>query len=308
MRSSIAPCLVLLVSVALACQAAERSTVVAKVEGTMITVKDVQNRLQEYRTDGTPDPTPFSFEFKKNVLNELIEETAIAWEAKRREIKIAEEELDKAIKDVEQDYPDDSFKKILADQGVSYERWKSQLRFKLLLAKVTEELSRDVPPPQENMIWAYFEKRKEDFQQQAQVHLEQIVVKTKEDGELILAELEKGRSFGELARTYSFTPEANQGGNLGFVSKGVMPPQLEKAIFKLKVGKPSRIIESEYGFHVVRILEKRPEKMQTYEEARPKIIAMLTRKDREVRFSNWRQETLPKMKIERNHALLKTIP
>jgi peptidyl-prolyl cis-trans isomerase C len=285
----------------------ESDSVVAKVNSESISADELRSRLHEYQVNLKGAPSPEGQTFRERVLNELIEEKVMLAEAKSRSLDVSPEELDRALKDVEKDYSKESFDKQLSDKKISYSRWRSRMRLKLLLDKVIAAVTKEVPPPTEGAVAAYYRDHEPEFRRPEQVHLQQIVVKTAEDAKRIADELKKGKPFEQLARMHSFTPEASQGGDLGLVEKGVMPPAVEEAYLKLPVGKISSVIQTEYGFHVVRVLDRHPDHLEPLTEAKPQIVRTLTQQDREQKFSAWRRDVLSRAKIERNHALLEKI-
>lgn len=283
---------------------ASSDSVVARVNGMPISADDLRARLHEYQANWKGDPSPEARAFRERVLNELIEERILLAEAEARKIEIRPEELEAALKSVERDYPGESFEKVLAEKRITYSRWRERMRLKLTLDKVVSDLTKEIPAPSEAAIRDYYRSHEAEFRHPEQVRAAQIVVKTAEDGARILEELKKGKPFEELARAHSFTPEAGQGGDLGFLERGVLPPPLEEAFWKLPAGKQTPVIQTDYGYHVVKVLERRPERTEPLEEARPRILKELTQMEREQKFSAWRREVLSRAKIEKNHALL----
>ncbi len=78
-----------------------------------------------------------------------------------------------------------------------------------------------------------------------------------------------------LAREHSLSPDARQGGDLGFFPRGVMPPPFDEVCFSLKPGQLSGVVRSSYGFHLFKLLEKRPARRRPLEEVAPSIAARL---------------------------------
>lgn len=296
-----------LVAVGLNCHPSAETELLARVESLGITVEDFQGRLQEYEFDPKTSTASDFLKFKKKILHELVEEKVMILEARKRKIKVEAPELNQAITEIKQDYPHQSFQSMLDKKKISYARWRDRMRLKILLSKVITDITKDVPSPGLKQIESYYKKYKDDFRQKEQVHLKQIVVKSKEDAKKILKELKKGALFEDLAQKHSFTPEASQGGDLGYVSKGIMPEELEKVIFKLKANKIGPIIQSQYGFHVVKVLDQKKERVRPLKEVRSKIAQTLTQKQREKRLETWRKETFSKIKIERNDSLLASL-
>jgi peptidyl-prolyl cis-trans isomerase C len=293
----------------LGCSSSGERSVIARVDGESIRVEEFRSRMREYQLSGSRPlgATEEAMELKKQILNELIEEKVMLTEADRRKLEVTPVELDQALKDVTRDYPNGTFEEALKAKPMSMARWRERMRLKILLEKVITDITKGSPAPTEETVSSYYQTHTEEFHKSEQIHLQQIVVRTAEDGAKILDELKRGQPFETLAQTYSFTPEAAQGGDLGFVAKGIMPNAIEDAVAKLPVRKPSAVIASEYGFHVVQVLERKPARQLTLDEARPEIVRILTQVDREKRLANWREGVLSRAKIERNHALLAQI-
>lgn len=96
------------------------------------------------------------------------------------------------------------------------------------------------------------------FQPQEEVRARHILVATEADAQQIKQELEAGASFEELARTKSMDPSGSQnGGDLGYFSRGMMVPQFEEAAFALAVGETSAPVQSQFGWHIIRVEDKR---------------------------------------------------
>jgi parvulin-like peptidyl-prolyl isomerase len=117
------------------------------------------------------------------------------------------------------------------------------------------------------------------------------------EGEQILVRLRKGESFAEIAKRQSLSPEAEQGGDLGFFGRDEMPPEFG-AVFALPVGALSPLVKSEYGYHLFLVLEKRPAARLSRQEAEREIRALLETDRRETLYQEWLQELRGKATIE----------
>ena len=111
-----------------------------------------------------------------------------------------------------------------------------------------------------------------DFQAQDEVHARHILVATKEDADAIKAELATGKPFEVLAVEKSTDPSAAQnGGDLGFFQRGQMVKPFEDAAFALEPGQVSEPIESQFGWHVIRLEEKRQSAPPAIDTLRPQL-------------------------------------
>ena len=99
----------------------------------------------------------------------------------------------------------------------------------------------------------YYETHKDQFTTET-VEASYIVVRTREDAEMIMALLKRGESFSDLAKKFSIGPGAESGGSIGEITRGQMIPEFEDALFALeKPGDISPIIETDFGYHIIRL-------------------------------------------------------
>ena len=133
----------------------------------------------------------------------------------------------------------------------------------------------------EREIKEYYKKNKERYKEPEGVHVKHILIyipkdadkatekKALEKAKQIRAQILKGAKFEELAKIYSDDAGSKKkGGDLGIIKKGQTIPEFEKVIFKLKPGEISRPIRSSYGYHIVKVEEKIPEKILPFEEVK----------------------------------------
>jgi len=99
--------------------------------------------------------------------------------------------------------------------------------------------------------------------------------KAKEKAEALLKEVKAGKDFSELAKTNSTCPSKAQGGDLGFFGKGQMVPAFENAAFALKPGEVSNVVETQFGYHIIKVTEKKGAGVTKFEEVKDKIQAYL---------------------------------
>lgn len=97
----------------------------------------------------------------------------------------------------------------------------------------------------------------------------------KEKAETILKELKSGKDFAEAAKTSSTCPSKEQGGDLGFFGKGQMVPEFEQAAFALKPGELSSVVETQFGYHIIKVTERKDAVTPKLEELREKITTFL---------------------------------
>ena len=111
-----------------------------------------------------------------------------------------------------------------------------------------------------------------------EVHARHILVGSEDEAKAVLAELKKGAEFAELAKTKSKDPGASDGGDLGWFTKDQMVPEFSEVAFKLDKGQLSDPVKSQFGWHVIKVEEKRTRKAPDFEQVKPQIETYVTRK------------------------------
>ena len=89
------------------------------------------------------------------------------------------------------------------------------------------------------------------------VRASHILVKTKEEADKLLEEINNGADFGELAKEHSMCPSKRDGGDLGFFGRGMMVKPFEDAAFELEVDQVSMPVETQFGWHLIKLTGKK---------------------------------------------------
>ena len=238
-------CLVAVLAAGLPVRAAESDPVLAKVNGSEIHASDVALAEEELGPSlQQMDPSTR----KDNVLSFLIDMKIVA--------KAAE---DKKIEN------NDDFKKRLAFT-------RNRLLMDSLLASEGKAATTD-----DAMKKVYDEASKQITGEQ-EVRARHILVETEDEAKAIKAELDKGADFAELAKKKSKDPGASDGGDLGFFTKEQMVPEFSAVAFALEPGKISDPVKSQFGWHIIKVEEKRNRKAPDFEQVKAQIETYVTRK------------------------------
>lgn len=241
---------------------------------------------------------------QRDFLIQIIDRELNLAEAQRLQISVTPQEVETAFSEHRRDYPDAEFAEMLAERKITPEGWKEELRKRLLLEKVVRQVVYDPLEVSDDEIAAYYESHRDDFDQPAQVRARQIVVASKEEGERLLGQLRRGEEFATLAAAHSLSPDAEQGGDLGFFAKGDMPQEFDDTVFTLPVGRLSDLVKSEYGYHVFRVEERREAVQLTLEAVHEEIHDRLLSEKKDVAYQRWLQQLRAKAVIDVNGALL----
>ncbi|WP_025030556.1 peptidylprolyl isomerase [Nitratireductor aquibiodomus] len=130
----------------------------------------------------------------------------------------------------------------------------------------------------EDEVRASYDKQIADAPAVNEVRARHILVKTKEEAEAIIKQLEEGGSFEEIAKEKSTDGAAANGGDLGYFTSGQMVPEFEKAAFALNPGEYSKEpTETQFGFHVIKVEDKRAKQPPAFDAVKDRVRSMLVR-------------------------------
>ena len=242
---------------------------VAVVNSEAIALSDFQEALDEIRSVGKGFfvNKERANSLKRDLLERMIDTRLLLQEARRKRIvldpHVAETSLDLARRE----YPPGGLEEELLKKGKSVEDYLKETGSSLLLRKLLKREVIDRIAVSREEVEKYYEEHRDQFRKPEEVRVRQIVTKTEEEAEKLRKMILRGASFEELARQHSLGPEAQKGGDLGYFPRGRMPPAIEEACFKLWSSHVSRVAASPYGFHLFQLVDRRPARELTLEEA-----------------------------------------
>ncbi|HLB25575.1 MAG TPA: peptidylprolyl isomerase, partial [Nitrospirota bacterium] len=152
----------------------------------------------------------------------------------------------------------------------------------------------------------YFREHKDEFRRPARARARQIVVQTRAEADKITAELRRGADFAALARARSLSPDSKSGGDLGYFSKGEMPPQFA-VVFRMRPGGISRVVKSPYGYHIFKLEELRKAAEPDFAEAYPEAVKRLAQEAGEDEFARWHAALKARTRLEVNFDMLRKL-
>jgi len=135
----------------------------------------------------------------------------------------------------------------------------------------------DALRPSDAEVAEEYDRHPERWTRPEEARVARIFARARPEAERARARAASGSDFGELARTVSKAPDAARGGALGWVQRGDLPSEFEAAIFRLKPGEVSPVIAAEEGFLVFKLIDRRPARTLSREEAAPEIRGRLAR-------------------------------
>ncbi|WP_100398195.1 peptidylprolyl isomerase [Bacillus sp. FJAT-44742] len=249
-------------------QDAQNGETIVEVNDTVITEEEFINELKET--------------YGEQMLNEMVQTTVL--EDKAEEVGVTEEQVQEELDQYKENFnaeDDDELLMLLQTQYqlpvTSIEQFKNELiRPQLIL----EELTREDVDLSDEAKQEYFEENEEDL---AEVRARHILVESEEEADELYEELQEGADFEELATEHSIDPGSGaQGGDLGFFSRGEMVEEFEETAFSLEEGEISEPVESDFGFHIIEVIEKRESFEELEEQIEEALIQQEARSPEEV--------------------------
>ncbi len=214
---------------------------------------------------------------KPQYLEQLGNEIVLLNEAKKRDITVADDVVEDQISQIKGRIPPQSdFNEILQQAGFANEE---QLRtlisegetIRLLIDDLMEEIEIS-----DEDLEAFYQESQEFFNTPEEVCARHILLETQEDAQNILTELEQGADFAELAKEHSTGPSGPNGGDLSCFGRGQMVPPFEEAAFNAEIDKPTDIVETQFGYHVVLVYERHEAGIQPLEQVTDEVREQLS--------------------------------
>ena len=224
----------------------------ATVDGVPIPVSRLQIELDRLRQGGPEAPAQVSAQdipkYARALLEGLVDRALILERAKAAGLTVSDAELARATESLAGADPDEMRERLLAEKYVA------------------EQTKKEIASPAEARAW--YDGHKSVFEEPESVHCLQIALRTPEEAKSALDQIRKGAAFGELAQRLSISPDGKQGGDLGWFARGRMPKAFDDACFGLTPGKVSGVIASPYGFHVFKLLQRRPARQRKFDDVK----------------------------------------
>ena len=237
-------------------------------------------------------------DIREKILKQLIEDRLILSEAKKQNITVEEKDIDAKINEIKgQVGSERELEAMLNEQNITLNELRARYKEKILIRKLIDQRvgAKIIITPLE--VKNYYSEHKDDFLQPEEVKLRSILIKPKKEsgGEAgalelirdIMKRLKEGCDFEGLAKEYSGSPGASEGGVMGYIKKGDLMPQIEEIVFNLKEGQISGIIQSPLGYHIFKVDEKKVRRTKELPEVRQNIEEFLYREKVNQRLKSW---------------------
>ncbi|MBI3989087.1 MAG: peptidylprolyl isomerase [candidate division NC10 bacterium] len=270
---------VLISAVALGCSASPggsteaKDKVILKVNDTEMTVADFEKELD--RLPPQLKPMASSKEGQKQLLEELASRELLVQEAEKRKIGDRPEVVEQAKE----------FRKRL-----------------LLQTLVNEEIGSKITVDDPE-VEAYYKTHPEEFSNE-RIRAKHILVETEEEAKKVMTRLKKEK-FEDLAKEVSLDKASGaSGGDLNYFGRGQMVPEFEKVAFALKVGETSGIVKTQFGYHIIRLMDRKTSEPTSFEQVKDRLKQKLLNEKQRKQFDEWLASLKEEAKIQIQEDLL----
>ena len=267
--------------------------VAAFVNGEPIVAAAVQGEINgilgRFQAQGsTPSETEMA-SLRESVLDKMIKLELLGQESKKAGIAVSATDIDTELKGYKKGFADDkAFAKALGEAGITETELRKQIGKNLAIQKFIDTKFKGKVQITEQEAKDFYNSNQDKFAQPEMVHARHILINAKETEAKadkdrkraklvqIKKQLKDGANFADLAKQFSDCPSKARGGDLGFFPRGQMVKPFDQAVFKMMPGDVSDIVETEFGYHLIKLEEKKPAKTVSFDEAKAKITAYLT--------------------------------
>jgi len=241
------------------------------------------------------------FKIREDALNMLIKQKLADQEIKRHKISVSDKEINNAIEGIKKTslITDEELREELKRQGFTVEEYRKQIKEQILREKlISREVKSKIVITSED-IKTYYNNHKDVYSGNKKYHLRNIIMKVAANAdeteklmifnkiEAVLSKLKQGEAFDKLARIYSDSPLASEGGDLGLFEVKDLSPQLQEAIKVLKEGEYTPVLDTDQGYQILYVQEIKKSPGKTLEESTSAISQKLYKDTVNIKYAAW---------------------
>ena len=307
--------LAMLVSLPVRAEVVDR--IVAVVNDEVITLHDLNTAFEPYEknienTYKGKDKASIIKQTRETFFRRMIDNILIEQEAKKAGISVKDEDVMNVIQGMitKQKISMDELMKNLAREGSSLETVKKEIRSQIIRMKLLKKEVRDRIMITDDEIGEYYNRHRHEYEGKESVRIKQLLlllpataspdekIKLKNEALRLRERIIKGESFDALTAQYSQGPAALQGGDVGFIEKGTIIPEVETVAFSLPPEQISDVIESRMGFHIIKVIDKKGAGLKPIAVVREEIQDRIENEKLEKKYEEWISSVREKAHIE----------
>ena len=286
----------------------------ATVNGSTISESDVKKEtdrfLQQATATGQQVSAEQMTELRKEVLDSLISREVVYQESQKQGLKIDDSEIDGKVADLKKGFPSEAeYQAVLQKMNMAEPDLRKQISKQLAMKKLIDQAVMPKVTVDDAEVKKFYDEHPDDFKVPEQVRASHILkkvdakasvedkAKAKKDLAELQQRIQKGEDFAALAKQNSDCPSAPRGGDLGFFPRGQMVQPFEAAAFALKPGELSDIVETQFGYHLIKVTDKKAPSTLSFDESKEKISQYLKQEKSTEQVSKYVEDLKSKAKI-----------
>jgi len=292
---------------------AQLPDVIARVDGETIDKGEFERAVRQLEAQaGGPVPAERRNEVYRQLLDQLVALKVLAHESTAKNVPVADADLEGRLAQIKGQFPNEqAFTAALAERQMTPDKLKKDIRQQMQAMKLVETEVGPTIAVTDADVAAFYQKNPDKFQQPEAVHAAHILIrlpekaddaakkKARAEAEAVLKQVKAGGNFATLAKQHSQDPgSAVNGGDLGFVPKGQTDPAFEQAAFALKPGQLSGVVETQFGYHIIKGFEHRTARTVPLEEVKERVGGFLKQQQMQEKTTAYINKLKEKAKLE----------
>jgi peptidyl-prolyl cis-trans isomerase C len=266
--------------------------IAASVNGKVITKaeleREIVNLSHRYSIQTQNAPVPDDIESK--ALDSLITKELLYEASQKAQIKVDDSEVEENLQQAISRFPNkEAFESVLKRENITEDELKSEIRYGLAIQTYVEDRYVSKTSVSDDELKTYYDANPALFKHPEMVKASHILIRNNDQADEakkiearkkiddIAQKITAGGDFAELAKTYSECPSSSNGGDLGLFRRGQMVQAFEDVAFSMNPGEISPVVETQFGFHIIKVTEKQPEGTYPFDQVKPQIQDVLTR-------------------------------
>ena len=287
--------------------------VVARVNGQDVSKEDFEKMIKAVESRaGAAIPAGQRDDILRRLLDQLVVSTLLEQRARERGLVATDAEIDALLQEVRQRFPTQlEFDDALKERGLTAAALRQDAGRDITVKKVMEAELAAVPGASDAEARDYYTKNADSFKEPETIRASHILIKVAPDADAdtkakakatidgLLEKAKAGQDFAKLAQEFSQdTGSGVKGGDLNYFRRGTMVPEFNDAAFALQPGQLSDVVTTKYGYHIIKVTDRKPEGTVPFEQVTPQIKQFLDRQKKQDRQNAFIEELKKKAKIE----------
>jgi peptidyl-prolyl cis-trans isomerase C len=287
--------------------------VIAKVNGEAVTRAELELAIRNIEgRAGQPVPPAQRDRVYRDVLERIIGYHLLVQESRARKVVAAPWEVDQRVAEIKKQFPSEqAFDEMMKQRGLSPDRLRQETGDTMAVNRMLEKEFETAIATSDADVRKFYDDNKARFREPESMRASHILIRADQNADAaakakaraqlagLEAQVKKGADFAALAKQHSQDPgSAQNGGDLGFFTRGQMVPPFEQAAFATKPGQVSGIVETPFGYHLIRVAEQKPGRDLGFDEVKGQIVEYMKQQLREQKSNAFIEQLRAKAKVE----------